>query len=187
MHSPAPLTLGLNDMTSSGDSDPYSLAMKLSLALALAAAVLAACGGADDADADKTAASSTSASSVPETSEAASTTGFASAEELRAAVLDADPDLTCRPARVQMGGGGPNIFYDQGWVNGADECKAPGRGRVFLSFWESPEDQKMAFDQALDDYKSGGMPVLAGSNWAVTGDDYDVGSLQEALGGELLT
>ena len=160
--------------------------MKYALALVLSVAVLSACGGGDDADSDSAAADTPAASSAPESSEPAAATEFASAEELRAAVLDAEPDLTCKPARVVMGGEGPNIFYDQGWVNDSEECKGAGPGRVFLSFWEDEEDKQMALDQSLAAYESAGLPVLAGANWAVTGDDYDLGPLQEDLGGELL-
>ena len=160
--------------------------MKYAVVLVLSAALFSGCGGGDDEGSDKPAASS-SPSAKPETSEPASAEAFASADELRTAVLDAEPDLTCKPARVVMGGGGPNIFYDQGWVNGADECVAPDRGRVFLSFWEDEADKQTALDQTLADYEAAGLPVLAGPNWAVTGDDYDLGTLQESLGGELLT
>lgn len=162
--------------------------MKYPLALVLSLAVLSGCGGGDNVDADQPAPSpSPSTSPAPEASEPAATTGFVSADELRAAVLDAEPDLTCSAARVHFGGDGPNIFYDQGRVNGADECAAPGGGRVFLSFWENEEDKEFAIEQHLADYKSAGLPVLAGSNWTVTGSDHELGSLHEALGGELLT
>jgi hypothetical protein len=160
--------------------------MRYALALVLSVAVLSACGGGDDADSDTAAADTPAASSSPEGSEPAAGTEFASDAELRAAVLAVEPGFTCKTPPVDMSGEGPNIFYDQGWVNDSEECKGAGPGRVFLSFWDDEEDKQRALDQSLAAYESAGLPVLAGSNWAVTGDDYDLEPLQEALGGELL-